>query len=41
MLIVKTISGNIHNNIIKEKTEKAEMDGNLQKLFLSRTELEK
>ena len=41
MLIVKTISGNIHNNTIKEKIEKAKINGNLQKLFLSRIELEK
>tara|TARA_B100000959_G_scaffold283514_1_gene352609 strand:+ start:40 stop:543 length:504 start_codon:yes stop_codon:yes gene_type:complete len=41
MLIVKTISGNIHNNTIKEKIEKAKINGNVHKLFLSRIELEK
>ena len=42
MLIVKTVSGNIHtDNASKEKIEKADADGNLQKLFLSRVELEK
>jgi len=42
MLIIKKILGNIYNDILlKKKIEESKVNGNLQKLFLSRSEMEK
>ena len=42
MLIIKKILGNIYNDtLLKKKIEESKVNGNLQKLFLSRSEMEK
>ena len=42
MLIIKKILGNIYNDtLLNKKIEESKVSGNLQKLFLSRSEMEK
>ena len=42
MLIIKKILGNIYNDtLLNKKIEESKVNGNLQKLFLSRSEMEK
>ena len=42
MLIIKKILGNIYSDIsLNKKFEESKINGNLQKLFLSRSEMEK
>ena len=42
MLIIKKILGNIYSDIsLNKKFEESKITGNLQKLFLSRSEMEK